>query len=139
LQINPKLKFKGKKNNYLFTQKMISKNILNQLRKINPILSKIPLRSFSTFKVDSLKNILKSEIKHEETNYTPVDQNELNQFLQSTKFQFKELENSTKMELRKIENNMEIIVNFQAKPPTPQPETEAGQEEQGIFCILFYN
>lgn len=110
---------------------MISKNILSKLAKTNQIFNSIPVRSFSTFKVDSLKNILKSEIKHEETNYTPVDQNELEQFFSSTKFQFKELENSTKMELRKIENNLEVIVDFFAKPPTPQPENEAGQEEQG--------
>ncbi len=117
---------------------MISKNIFNQLKRINSSFSKIPVRSFSSFKVDSLKNILKSEIKHEETNYTPVDQNELTQFFQSTKFQFKELENSTKMELRKIENNLEVIVDFYAKPPTPQPETEAGQEEQGILPFHFF-
>jgi len=112
---------------------MISRNFLSNLKRIN--YKSIPVRSFSTFKVDSLKNILKSEIKHEENNYTPVDQNELNQFFQSTKFQFRELENSTKMELRKIENNLEITVNFHAKPPSPQPESEAGQEEQGMFIF----
>jgi len=108
---------------------MISRNILSQIK---PILNKIPIRAFSSFKVDSLKNVLKAEIKHEETNYAPVDQGELNQFFQTTKFQFKELENSTKMELRKVEGNVEIIVNFYAKPPSPQPDSEAGQEEQGI-------
>jgi len=109
---------------------MISRTILSKFARTTKIFRSIPVRSFSTFKVDSLKNILKSEIKHEETNYTPVDQNELTQFFQSTKFQFKEIENSSKMELRKVENNSEVIVNFFAKPPTPQPEGEAGQEEQ---------
>ncbi len=110
---------------------MISRSILAKIAKTNQIFKSIPVRSFTTFKIDSLKNILKSEIKHEETNYTPVDQNELQQFFSSTKFQFQEYENSTKMELKKIENNLEVCVNFFAKPPTPQPETEAGQEEQG--------
>lgn len=112
---------------------MISRTLFAKLAKTSQIFKSIPVRSFSTFKVDSLKNILKSEIKHEETNYTPVDQNELTQFFQSTKFQFREHENSTKMELKRVENNLEVIVNFFAKPPSPQPETEAGQEEQGNY------
>ena len=117
---------------------MISRTILSKFARTTKIFRSIPVRSFSTFKVDSLKNILKSEIKHEETNYTPVDQNELTQFFQSTKFQFKEIENSSKMELRKVENNSEVIVNFFAKPPTPQPEAEAGQEEQSNYPLRIY-
>ncbi len=97
----------------------------------------VSVRGFSTFKIESLKNILKSEIKHEETNYAPVDQVELNQFFQSTNFQFKEYDNSTKMELKKVDKNVEVCINFNAKPPTPQPEGEAGQEEQGILFSFF--
>lgn len=112
---------------------MISRNFLSKLKGVSSILNKFPIRGFANSNTDSLKNILKSEIKHEEINYTPVDQNELNQFFQSTKFQFKEYENSSKMELNKTENNLDIIIIFTAKPPSPQPETEPGQEEQGNF------
>ncbi len=116
---------------------MITRNLFKQIK---PFFNKFPLRAFTTFKVDSLKNVLRAEIKHEETNYAPVDKNELTQFFESTKFQFKELENSTKMELRKVENNVELVINFSAKPPSTQPEAEAGaegEEEQCNFCFYF--
>jgi hypothetical protein len=77
--------------------------------------------------IDGLKNILKSEIAHEEQNYSPVDKNELKQFFNNTKFQFIDKENSLNMELKKKEGPYEVVVNFQAKPPLPS-EGEQGQE-----------
>jgi len=75
------------------------------------------------------KKILESEIKHEETNYSPVDSNDLKQFKDNTKFQFIDKENSLNMELRKTQGNFEVIVNFQAKAPVPQ-ENEPQQEQE---------
>lgn len=85
--------------------------------------------SFAT-KTDSIVNILKSEINHEETNYSPVDQNELKTFFQNTKFEFVDKEDSLNMELRKTTGNFEIIINFQAKPPMPQDENPQEGEEK---------
>jgi len=85
--------------------------------------------SFAT-KTDSISNILKSEINHEETNYSPVDQNELKTFFQNTKFEFVDKEDSLNMELRKTTGNFEIIINFQAKPPMPQDENPQEGEEK---------
>jgi hypothetical protein len=98
---------------------------------VNSFKSFIPTRGFSTINLDGLKNILKSEIGHEETNYSPVDQNELKTFFSSTKFQFIDNADSLNMELRKTHGNFEVIVNFQAKPPMPQEEqqSEDGQEK----------
>jgi hypothetical protein len=88
-----------------------------------------PCFSFAT-KTDSIANILKSEINHEETNYSAVDQNELNTFFQNTKFEFVDKEDSLNMELRKTHGNYEIVINFQAKPPMPQEETQQEGEEK---------
>ncbi len=86
-------------------------------------------RGFSV-NLDGLRNILKSEVNHEESNYSPVDQNELKTFFNNTKFQFVDQENTLNMELRKTQGNFEVIVNFQAKPPMPQEEQEGeGQEK----------
>ena len=89
-----------------------------------------PTRGFATVNVEGLKNILKSEVNHEETNYSPVDQNELKTFFQNTKFQFVDQENSLNLELRKTQGNFEVIVNFQAKPPIPQDEQPQEGEEK---------
>lgn len=105
---------------------MLSRKIFSQI-KINPFNIN---KRFFAFKVDTLKNVLKSEIAHEETNYTPVDKKELNEFYQTTKFQFKEFDNSTKMELKKTENNYDIVVNFFAKPPSPQPEQDPNNQDE---------
>ena len=86
-----------------------------------------PVRGFANVNLDGLKNILKSEINHEETEYSPVDQNELKTFFQNTKFQFVDKEDSLNLELKKTHGNYEVIVNFQAKPPIPQEE----QQEEG--------
>lgn len=94
-----------------------------------------PSFSFAT-KTDSIVNILKSEINHEETNYSSVDQNELNTFFQNTKFEFVDKEDSLNMELRKTHGNYEIVINFQAKPPMPQEETQQeGEEKSKNFYI----
>lgn len=101
----------------IFTSQIIKSHL-----KMNII---IPSRSFATY--DDLKKVLKSEINHEETNYSPVDKNELKTFFQNTKFQFTEKENSLNLELSKTHDNYEIIVTFQAKPPVPN---EQNPEEQ---------
>jgi len=88
-----------------------------------------PMRTF-TVNLDGLKNILKSEVNHEETNYSPVDQNELKTFFQSTKFQFVDKEDSLNLELRKTQGNFDIIINFQAKPPIPQDEQPQEGEDK---------
>jgi hypothetical protein len=85
--------------------------------------------SFAT-KTESIANILKSEINHEETNYSPVDQNELKTFFQNTKFEFVDKEDSLNMELKKTQGNYEVLINFQAKPPMPQEETQQEGEEK---------
>lgn len=107
---------------------MLSRNLFSQLRRVNFFNN--PARRFFAFKYQSFKEILKSEVNHEETNYTPVDKTELNQFFNSTKFQFIESETSTKMELKKIDGNNEVIVNFYAKPPTPQTEQDPNNQEE---------
>ena len=85
--------------------------------------------SFGT-KTDSIANILKSEVNHEETNYSPVDQNELKTFFQNTKFEFVDKEDSLSMELKKTQGNYEVLINFQAKPPMPQEEAQQEGEEK---------
>jgi hypothetical protein len=94
------------------------------------MLNKFPKMSFSTVDVEGIKNILKNEIKHEETNYSPVDQKELKTFFQNTEFQFVDTEGSLNMELRKTKGNFELIINFQAKPPLPQEEQQQEGEEK---------
>jgi hypothetical protein len=104
---------------------------------VNSFKSFTPVRGFSTVNLDGLKNILKSEISHEETNYSPVDQNELKTFFTSTKFQFIDQPDSLNMELRKSHGNFDIIVNFQAKPPMPQEEQqEDGQEKSKHYFYI---
>jgi hypothetical protein len=88
-----------------------------------------PMRSFAV-NVDGLKNILKSEVNHEETNYSPVDQSELKTFFQNTKFQFVDKEDSLNLELKKTHGNFDIMINFQAKPPIPQDEQPQEGEEK---------
>jgi hypothetical protein len=88
-----------------------------------------PMRTF-TVNLDGLKNILKSEINHEETNYSPVDQNELKTFFQNTKFNYVDKEDSLNMELKKSHGNFDIIVNFQAKPPIPQDDQPQEGEDK---------
>jgi hypothetical protein len=101
------------------------------------MFNKCSYKSFSNKGLESLKSILKSEINHETTNYSPVDQNELKTFYQNTKFQFTETEDSMNMELRKTHGNFEIIVNFQAKPPIPNEEQDQQQDdsERGIKFV----
>ena len=89
-----------------------------------------PSKGFATVNTDGLKNILKSEISHEETNYSPVDQNELKTFFQNTKFQFVDKEDTLNLELKKSHGNFDVIVNFQAKPPIPQDEVPQEGEEK---------
>jgi hypothetical protein len=96
-----------------------------------------PCFSFAS-KSDSIVNILKSEINHEETNYSAVDQNELKTFFQRTKFEFVDKEDSLNMELRKTQGNYEVIINFQAKPPMPQEETQTQQEGEEKSKIIFF-
>jgi hypothetical protein len=91
-------------------------------------ISKNLTRLFCT-KTEGLKNILKSEIDHEEKNYSPVDQADLKTFFQNSKFNFTESENSTRMELRKSLGNYEVVVNFSAKPPFPQEEAANYENE----------
>jgi hypothetical protein len=96
-------------------------------------------RFFST-KTDGLKNILKQEIEYEEKNYTPVDKGELSTFYKSSGFSFKEHENTPRMELTKTVGNFEVIVNFLAKPPIPQEETQGenqNENEKGKFVFNF--
>lgn len=88
-----------------------------------------PCFTFAT-KTDTIANILKSEINHEETNYSPVDQSELKTFFQNTKFEFVDKEDSLNMELRKSHGNYDIVINFQAKPPMPQEEAQQEGEEK---------
>ncbi len=94
--------------------------------------NKIQSRFFSV-NLDGLRNILKSEINHEESNYSPVDQSELQQFFQNTKFEFFDKENSMTMELRKTIGNFDIVINFQAKPPMPQEEGLQEEERSNLF------
>lgn len=106
---------------------MLSRKLFSQIKSVMIVN---PTKRLFAFKVDSLKNVVKSEIAHEETNYTPVDKNELNQFYQSTNFKFREFNDSTKMELRKVENGHEITINFYSKPPTPEPEQDPNAQDQ---------
>lgn len=87
-----------------------------------------PMFKFSTLNLDGLKNILKSEISHEESNYQPVDQNELKTFFQNTKFSLHDSPDSLNVDLKKTVDNFDVIVNFQAKAPIP---TDENQPEQG--------
>ena len=97
-------------------------------RVLNNMFSKFNTRGFATVNLDGLKNILKSEINHEETNYSPVDQADMKTFFKNTNFQFVDKEDSLNLELKKTHGNFEVIVNFQAKPPIPQEENAGGEE-----------
>jgi hypothetical protein len=93
------------------------------------IFNNYPLKFFANKSLESLQNVLKSEINHEENNYSPVDQNELITFFNKTKFEFKEKENSIDMELRKTQGNFELIINFQAKAPTLEDDVDQKQDD----------
>jgi hypothetical protein len=116
-----------------------SLNITNSKSLYGSLFNKFSLnnskKGFATVNFDGLKNILKSEINHEETNYSPVDQNELKTFFQNTKFQFVDKEDSLSLELKKTHGNFEVLVNFQAKPPIPQEEQnqQEGEEKSKYF------
>jgi len=109
-----------------FKNLILNKNFIS----INKSISKL----FS-FKTDKLKDILNNEIKYERENYSPVDENEIKQFKNSTKFVFVESQIKTKMELRKIEGNYEVIVNFNARPPVNQEEEQQNQEQESNIFI----
>lgn len=101
------------------------------------MLGMTPKCNFSTANLEGLKNILKSEIKHEETNYSPVDEAELKTFFNNTQFNFVDKPDSLNMELRKTQGNFEVIVNFQAKPPLPQEEQQGEGEEKSKLKNYF--
>lgn len=84
-------------------------------------ITKSSLKTFSA-NVDGLKKIVNSEIDHEEKNYSPVDQGDLDSFFKNSGYKFTEVENSTRMELTKSEAGYDIVINFSAKPPFPQDE-----------------
>jgi hypothetical protein len=111
---------------------MLSRNFITNLKNFNKKISKSSLRYFTT-NTSPLKSILKEEINSEEKNYSPVDKAELNQFFQSTKFEFVET-SSTKMELKKTDNGTEITIRFFSKPPMPgnDQEENSNQEDMGI-------
>lgn len=115
---------------------MIKRTFEQSLKSLRPHFKNVfktiaPFRSFSTVNVDGLKTILKNEINHEETNYTPVDQNELKTFYSNTKFHFTEQPDALSMELTKSQGNYDVIINFQAKPPVPQDEQGGDEQEKG--------
>jgi complement component 1 Q subcomponent-binding protein len=92
-------------------------------------ITKTNIRLFSA-KVDGLKKIISSEIDHEEKNYSPVDQGDLDSFYKNSNFKFTESDNSTRMELTKSESGYDIIINFSAKPPFPQEEAAPENQEE---------
>ncbi len=115
---------------------MIRRTFEQALKNFKPSFTKgfksfTPMRAFSTVNLDGLRNILKSEVNHEETSYSPIDQNELKQFFSESKFQFVDKPDSLNLELKKTHDKFDVIVNFQAKPPMPQDEQapEEGQEK----------
>lgn len=116
-------------------------NVTNSKSLYGGLFNKFTLtqsrKGFSTVNLDGLKNILKSEINHEETNYSPVDQSELKTFFQNTKFQFVDKEDSLNLELKKTQGNFDVVVNFQAKPPIPQDEQnqQDGEEKSNLNFI----
>lgn len=110
---------------------MLSRNFLYNFKNFNKKISlskNLSLKYFALNKT-SLKSVLKSEINSEEKNYSPVDSSELNQFYQSTKFEFLE-KNSTKMELKKVQNETNITIRFYSKPPMPSNENEEENSNQ---------
>jgi hypothetical protein len=92
-------------------------------------IAKTSLRHFSA-KVDGLKKIITSEVEHEQKNYSPVDQGDLDSFYKNSNFKFTESENSTRMELKKSEAGYDIVINFSAKPPFPQDEAAPENPEE---------
>jgi hypothetical protein len=98
-----------------------------QLLRRNIVKTNIKLFSAQ---VDGLKKIVNSEIEHEEKNYSPVDQGDLDSFFKNSNFKFTESDNSTKMQLSKSESGYDIIINFSAKPPFPQEESAPENQEE---------
>ncbi len=109
-------------------------NVFGNKRMLGGLFNKFnmytPSRGFATVNTEGLKQIIKSEVNHEETNYSPVDQNELKTFFQNTKFQFVDHENSLNLELKKTHGNYDVTVTFQAKPPIPQEDQQQEGEEK---------
>jgi len=97
-------------------------------RNILSVVNKAVIKPF-TIKTDKLKELINNEVKYEKENYAPVDENEIVQFKNSTKFEFIEREDKTKMELRKREGSHEVIVTFNSRPPMNQDEEQPNQEE----------
>lgn len=110
---------------------MISKRLSSILSK-NSTRMLFNLRVVRNFSADNLKNILNSEIEHEEKNYEPVSASDKKTFFNNSKFDFVEEENSAKMVLKKTQNGYDVQVIFSAKSPTPEEEGE-NKEQQGIF------
>ena len=110
-----------------FKNLVFNKNFLTQNKTVS---------RFFSFKTDTLKEIINNEVKYEKENYSPVDENEIKQFKNSTKFEFVESETKAKMELRKREGDYEVIVTFHARPPVNSEEQE-GQtpEQEGKFTF----
>ena len=109
---------------------MLSRNFLFNLKNLNKSLFNNSKRFFAS-NTNSLKSVLNEEISSEEKNYSPVDNTELTQFYQSTKFDFVEsASDSTKMELKKVENNTEITIKFFSKPPMPQEDQDPNSQEE---------
>lgn len=106
----------------MFTNKCFIK-----LRNFNKSLLTHSKKYFA-INVNALKSVLRDEIQSEEKNYSPVDKSELNQFYQSTNFNFVE-NDSTKMELKKVENGTEITIKFFSKPPMPQMDQDPNNPE----------
>jgi len=96
-------------------------------RKFNSI-NNAAIRCF-TNKTNKLRDIISNEIKYEKDNYQSVDENEISQFKNSTKFELIEKDNKTKMELRKKEGNYIVAVNFNARPPINQEEEQPNQDK----------
>ena len=114
---------------------MLSRRILSNFKNLNKSIFNSSKRFFAINNT-SIKSVLNEEISSEEKNYSPVDQSELSQFKQNTKFEFTE-NDTTKMELKKVENGTELTVTFFSKPPTPQPEQDPNnQEDMGKFKLF---
>jgi hypothetical protein len=114
---------------------MLSRNFLSNLKNFNKKISKNSLRYFAN-NTNSLKSVLKEEINSEEKNYSPVDSAELNQFYQSTKFEFVE-KNSTLMELKKNNEGTDITIRFYSKPPMPSNDQEENSNQEDAGNLYF--
>jgi hypothetical protein len=108
---------------------MIARRILQASKSVLKgmnLFKNVPFKTFATS--NSLKDIVKQEIDHEEKNYEAVSAEDKNTFLSNSGFSFAETANSTLMTLKKTKGNYEITVNFQARPPAPS--NDEGQEGQ---------